>query len=66
MTQDVTTVEGLIVAVVLLGLSTGMSALDALVKDAGPDSPRWLRILSRVKSAIAFNVGKASNDPESQ
>ena len=65
MQQD-TSVEGLIITIVLLAIGYGMSIVDAVVADADENSPMWKRVLSEIVSKIAFNVGKASNDPKRQ
>ena len=47
-------------------ISMGCSALDASISDAGEDAPIWKRALSALISGVAFNVGKAKNDPVEQ
>lgn len=53
------------IAIPMLGLMVAnnvASAADAVIKDTGADSPKWLKILSKVLSVMAANVGKAKND----
>ena len=53
-------------ALLVTGTITLASHLDAMVRDARDDAPLWLRILSRVISMAALNVGKAKNCPVAQ
>ena len=50
------------VTLIVTGLISGASQLDAMVRDAGPRAPIWLRFLSKVLSQVARNVREAKNN----
>jgi len=55
-----------LVALIVTGTVAFAAQLDSMIRDASDSAPLWLRVLSRVLSQLARNVGRAKNCPVAQ